>query len=78
MFFLLENWKFSLPSSSEAEPDVIFQGRKQPDMSTLVLESGDWAKLKALLLYYIRDAVKKNDEKIVGRELDSLEKKGVW
>lgn len=37
LFLVLENWKFSLPSSNEIEPDVIFQSRKQPDVSTLVM-----------------------------------------
>lgn len=59
LFLVFENWKFSLPRSSEAEPDVIFQGRKQPDVSSLVMGPGVWAKCKALLLYYIRD----DDEK---------------
>lgn len=40
VFLVPETWKFSLPSSSEAEPDVIFQGRKQPDVSTVVMGSG--------------------------------------
>lgn len=39
-FLVFENWKFSLPRSSEAEPDVIFQGRKQPDVSSLVMGPG--------------------------------------
>ena len=39
-FLVLRNWKCNLSSSNETEPDVIFQSRKQPDMNTLVTESG--------------------------------------
>lgn len=77
MFLVLENWKFSLPSSNEIEPDVIFQGRKQPNMNTLVIGYRGWAKFKALLLYYVRDAEKKNDEKL-WRVSWTLLEKGVW
>lgn len=40
LFFVLGNWKFNLPGSNETEPDVVFQGGKQPDMNTLLRESG--------------------------------------
>lgn len=75
-FLVLKNWKCNLSSSNETEPDVTFQSRKQSDMNTLVTESGGWARFKALLLYYIRDAVKKkNDVKLWEVNWTLLEKK---
>ena len=54
---VLEHWKFSLPSSGEAGPDVVFRCSKQ-----LGHGIGVQAKLKALLLQYVRDA-EEQDEK---------------